>query len=68
MSEALTKEEFCERFAAHMLKKVGPKDASGGDVAAYAKETAPSYWEDQHQDGLSPEECAETDLSYWEPA
>lgn len=61
------KAEFVERFVAAMLRKVGDKDATGADVEPYARETAPSYWEEQHtNDGMSPEECALTDVSYWE--
>lgn len=62
----LSKEEFCARFKAHILKVVGdgPLD-DGTDVADYADETAPTYWEEQHKDGESPEQCAESDLSYW---
>ena len=64
----MTKEEFCARFKARMLARVGPKDAEGADVAEYADMTAPSYWDepDQREDG--PEACADADLSYWEPA
>lgn len=66
MSEPLAKDEFCRRFIAYMLKKVGPVDTEGNSVEDYAMETAPTYWEDQHQDGYSPEECAQIDLDYWE--
>lgn len=65
----VTKAEFVERFVAHMLRIIGPKDAAGDDVEAYARDTAPSYWEEQHQrDGETPEDCAAVDVSYWEPA
>lgn len=64
----MTEQEFCDRFVAAMLRIVGPKDAEGEDVEAYARETAPSYFEEQYQrDGETPEDCAASDVSYWEP-
>jgi hypothetical protein len=63
----LSKDEFCARFKAYMLK-CAPFQTfdDGGTVAEYADETAPTYWEDQHHRfGESPEECAEADMSYW---
>lgn len=69
MTDAIiTKEEFCARFKARLLAKVGPKDSEGNDVAAYADETAPTYFEDGIGCELDPEAAADTDLSYWEPA
>ena len=66
MSTTLSKEEFCARFRACMLKQAGFENFDDGtSVADYADDTAPSYWEDQHKDGESPEECAEADMSYW---
>lgn len=65
MPTILSKEDFCSRFKAHMLKKAGEKFDDGESIADYADETAPTYYEDQHQDGESPEECAEADISYW---
>lgn len=63
----LTESEFCRRFVDHMVKFVGRETLDDGtSVREYATETAPSYFEDQHQDGESPEDCAETDVSYWE--
>lgn len=61
----LTKEEFCVRFKAHMLKLTAPTFADGGSIADYADETAPSYWETGWQRALGPEECADADISYW---
>jgi len=60
----LTREQFCERFVARLLELAGPTDGEGEPVEPYALETAPSYYEDDF--GLSPEECAESDYSYWE--
>lgn len=63
----LTEAEFIERFVAEMLRIVGPKDCDGESVELYARETAPSYFEEQFRlDDMSPEECARTDVSYWE--
>lgn len=65
-SAALTKEEFCARFVARMTK-TAPFSAfdDGTSVEDYAKETAPSYWEDEWQRAEGPEECADADMSYW---
>lgn len=60
----LPKEEFCARFKARMLK-AGATFDDGSSVAEYADDTAPTYWEEQHKDGESPEECADADMSYW---
>lgn len=65
VSETLSREEFCARFKAHMLKLAGEKFDDGDSIADYADETAHSYFEEQHMLGESPEECAETDISYW---
>ena len=66
MSEPLTKEEFCRRFKAHLISLEGDTFADGESIAGYADEVGPTYWEDQHQDGLTPEDCAEADIDNWE--
>jgi len=63
--EALTQEEFCTRFKAHMLKRAGPTFDDGESIAEYADETGPSYYETDWQRALGPEECADADMSYW---
>lgn len=70
MSETVSilRDEFCARFKARLLAKVGPKDAEGADVAEYADMTAPTYWEQADQREEGPEACADADLSYWERA
>lgn len=71
MSEPLSKDTFCARFKAYMITHAGfekfddDEEGAGETVADYADATAPSYWEEQHQDGESPEECAAADMSYW---
>lgn len=64
----LTESEFVERFVAYMLKCRGQTFADGFSVERYARETAPSYFADQHMDGESPEDCAEADMAEWESA
>ena len=63
----LTKDEFCARFKARMLK-LAKRDTfdDGEPVADYADETAPTYWDDIEQREWGPEACAESDVSYWE--
>lgn len=62
----MTEEEFCQRFTAHLVSIAGPTFADGESVAAYAAGTAPSYYEDERQREMGPEECASSDFSYWE--
>ena len=71
--ETLTKAEFIARFTAHMLRCVHPlthfdadEDGPGQSIAAYAEETAASYWDEDWQASQGPEACADCDLSYWE--
>lgn len=61
----MSEEEFCARFKARMLAVAGDTFDDGASVAEYAEQTAPSYWEEQWQRGLGPEECADADMSYW---
>jgi hypothetical protein len=66
MVDALTKEEFCARFAAEMLKLAGATEfADGESIADYAAETAPTYWEEEWQRAQGAEACAAADVSYW---
>lgn len=66
MSEKLTLPEFTKRFVDRMCK-LAPFDKfeDGQTVASYAEDTAKIYWEDQHQDGETPEDCADSDMDYW---
>jgi hypothetical protein len=69
------KEEFCTRFKARMIAIVGPSYSQldedgrtaeeGLSTAAYADETASTYWDDPAQREEGPEACAEADYSYW---
>lgn len=64
IDQKLTKEQFCERFKAHMLKIAGGKFDDETSVAEYAEMTGPSYYEDQMK-LETPEDCADADMSYW---
>ncbi len=66
MSNILSQEAFCARFKAHLLKIAGDTFADGESIADYADEIAPTYWAEQHQDGETPEDCAEADMDNWE--
>lgn len=61
----MERDEFLSRFKARMLDRAGEHFDDGESVARYADETGPTYWadEDQREDG--PEECADSDMSYW---
>lgn len=64
----MTKAEFCERFAAHMLKHSRERPSRGGSMEDYARAVAATYYDDDFQDdpSLTPEECAAADMSSWE--
>ncbi|MBO9380306.1 hypothetical protein GG804_26425 [Sphingomonas histidinilytica] len=64
MSE-ITEDEFCARFKARMLARAGSHFDDGESIADYADETAPSYFETDWQRALGPEECADSEMSYW---
>lgn len=55
-NEVLTEEEYVARFIHYMV------DLAGEDARAYAEEVASSYYDD----GYSPEDDVQTDMSYWE--
>lgn len=69
--EELSKEEFCARFVAHMIK-MAPFERfteetgePGETVADYAAATAELYYEETTLCVEGPEECAEADMSCW---
>lgn len=66
-TEPLTREEFCRRFKAEMLRLAGKEsvDEDGVHIADYADEAASTYWNDTDQRIEGPEACAEADISYW---
>jgi hypothetical protein len=63
--EAMTKEEFLARFKARMLAAAGEKFDDGSSIAEYAGDIAATYWDDEEQRAEGPEECANSDMSYW---
>lgn len=63
----LTKEEFCQRFTAKILRLAGRKIFDDGrSIKDYAAEAGSTYWDDPDQRVDGPEECAEADVGYWE--
>lgn len=65
IAEELTKEQFCERFKAHMLKRAGPTFDDGESIAEYADQAAVGYWECDFSRADGPEDAADADMSYW---
>ena len=61
----LSKEDFTARFVARMVAKAGETFPDGSSIVEYAVEIAGEYWDDPN-DSEGPEECADTDISYWE--
>jgi hypothetical protein len=63
----LPADQWIERFVTHM-KKIAEKCAAPdflAEMEEYARDTAPSYLVDR-KEYVTPEEAAETDVSYWE--
>jgi hypothetical protein len=62
----MTLEEFSQRFVGHMLRHPDFEPLHAGrSLRKYAEDVAPAYWKELYPDGLSPEECADSDMSYW---
>jgi hypothetical protein len=65
--ERLPLDEFTRRFVAHAIAYAGfTTFKDGSSVSAYAATAAKTYWDEQHQNGESPEACAEADVAEWE--
>ena len=62
----ITKDEFCARFVARMMASMDRYDGSEAELREYAEHIAPTYWDDPNVRVYGPEECASTDISYWE--
>lgn len=60
-----TEEEFIARFVKHMVQCAGPNFDDGTSVEDYAREVAPLYFAEIDQRADGPEECADSDMSYW---
>lgn len=65
MSNEITQSEFVERFTKRMLDRAGTHFDGGDSIAEYAADVAPSYYECKSQREEGPEECADSDMSYW---
>lgn len=67
MSEQnISKEDFCARFKAQMIKRAGPTFGDGGSVAEYADEVSGTYYDTDWQREEGPEDCANADMDEWE--
>lgn len=65
---ALTEREFCDRFVAEMMTAAPIYEGTPEELRAYAEEAAPSYFAEEWQREMGPEECAQSDIDYWEPS
>jgi hypothetical protein len=62
----LSRSEFSRRFVMRMLTHPAATPLHGGFfVGKHAEQAAMPYWSKVHPDGLSPEQCADDDMSYW---
>jgi hypothetical protein len=60
------KKRFIDRFVLYMLRHGdGSVMPHGRPVREYAMEVAAIYWEESLSDHLTPEEHAESDMSFW---
>jgi hypothetical protein len=60
------KKIFQDRFVLYMLAHSGTYlMPNGRPVLQYATKVAPSYWKESRKYNLTPEELAESDMSYW---
>lgn len=62
----LTEAEFCARFVAEMMTYAPVYTGPAEDLRAYAEEIAPVYYAEEWQRANGPEECAASDVGYWE--
>ena len=60
----LSKEEFVRLFRKRMVEEVGETFDDGTDVAKYADEVAPTYYDHPGARQEGPDECAMADLYY----
>lgn len=66
-NKTMTEREFTDRFVVEMLRLAGrPTFEEGESIEEYARETAPTYFEDMDYREDGPEECAASDVGYWE--
>lgn len=63
----MTEQEFVERFTKRIVElSAGEIQPFGQAPSHYAASVAPTYWRERFRDGLSPEQCADEDATYWE--
>lgn len=60
----ISKEEFCSRFRARMVSRIGQTFDEGESVAEYADRVAPSYYNGEFA-AEGPESCADIDMECW---
>lgn len=66
MMEELTEEEWCKRFITRMCDRAGRDRFDDGDlIVDYAREAAPTYYEDEDCRRDGPEASAAADMDYW---
>lgn len=62
----LTEQQFIERFVSRCLSMCGFTHFDDGmPVADYAADVAKSYYDNPLYREEGPEECADSDMSYW---
>ena len=62
----LSKQEFCQRFVDRMVRTSPALGPGGRPILAYAEAVAPVYWAEAHPYGISPEDCADDDMAFWQ--
>ncbi|PZM12827.1 hypothetical protein [Rhizobium tubonense] len=65
-AEFLTLEEFSQRFIERMVRHPDAVYLRDGlPVRRYAENVAHAYWIEALKQSVSPEDCADTDMSGW---
>ncbi|WP_245500101.1 MULTISPECIES: hypothetical protein [Rhizobium] len=64
--QVLDEDEFTVLFTKRIWELSAEKSLPfGKEPSEYAQAVARAYWLSLHAEGLSPEECADEDASYW---
>lgn len=62
----MTRDEWIEAFVAEMMKQAGFATFDDGtNVADYARDVAPTYYDDPNMRADGVATCVESDIDYW---
>lgn len=64
--EEINKDEFCRRFVEEMMTARSIYGGTEAELRTYANQASETYWDEPDQRSEGPEECARSDIGYWE--